>query len=108
MNTVPSSHVSWSKIWVVVGALLVPGLTVGTMIIRGGQKLVDKVDVVIVKQDKADSRMDKLEEKINTVAVRVDTITHRQEINTIINNYRYQQRPQPIHVVYKTQQRGEH
>lgn len=103
MTNVPSHLISWSKVWVVIGALLVPGITVGTMIIRGSQQLIDKVDVIIVKQDKSDTRMDRFEEKLNAVSIRVDTMAHRQEINNITNNFRYQLQQQPTHYTYKTQ-----
>jgi hypothetical protein len=97
--TVTGGTVSWTKIWVVVGFLSTPAF----LLIRGSQAIVDKLDVVIVKQDKADTRMDKFEEKQNAMSIRIDTMAHRQEINNITNNFRYQLQQQPTHYTYRTQ-----
>jgi hypothetical protein len=103
MTGMTSSHVSWTKLWVVIGIFFAPCFGGLIMVVRGSQQIVDGLAVVNIKLDKNDNRMDKIEEKINQVSIRVDTIYHRQDINNVIQNFRYQMQQQNGPTTYRTQ-----
>lgn len=85
-----SAHVSWNKIWTVLGVILIPIFSVLYFTVVAGTKLIDKVDVMSVKIDKTDERLDRMEIRQNATDAKVDTIAHRQEVNTLKQDFRYQ------------------
>jgi hypothetical protein len=103
MTGISSSHVSWTKLWVVIGIFFAPCFGGLIMAVRGGQQIIDKMDVVIIKVNEQGSDIKTLKDDVTKLSIRVDTIYHRQDINNVIQNFRYQMQQQNGPTTYRTQ-----
>ncbi len=79
-QTEPTLHVTWSKVFAVITAIVIPGLSLLITGVIFGTNLINKVDGISSKVDVISIRQDKIDDKVDHVSSRVDTIERRQAI----------------------------
>ena len=74
----PVNGISWNKVMTLSASFGIPLLSIGYWFVVQGTHLVDKVDLISIKQIQTDAHIDIISMKLDRLSNRVDTIASKQ------------------------------